>query len=1046
MRKTLRTLFCLPALLAAPLLAASAATAAPQAAQGTITGQITDEAGGQPLVGVQVTIEDSNLSTLSNAEGIYELTGVAAGDVVVRAGALGYATAEQTVTVRSGETTTANFSLSISALALDELVVVGYGAQQRATLTGSIATVSGDVVAVSPAPNLTTSLAGRLPGLTVLQRSGTPGSENLNIMIRGQGTYRQEMPGQPNPNNPLIIIDGVERDGLQRLNPEDVESVTVLKDASAAIYGARAANGVILIETKRGAAGAPVFEVSFESAFATPTHVPNMMDAGTFAEFFNEARWYDAGLPDPQTWTAPYSANAITRFRDGSDPVLYPNTDWPGVSFRSRSLQRNVGIRASGGTEAVRYRVSFGYTDQNTDLRNNPNHHRRYNLRTVLDAQLTDNLSVGANLAGTVNQTVGSGGTDGFTIFLSNPTLAAVYPNGLLAGGRFGNSSLLADQRGRNETENVPLYSSFTAAYEAPFLDGLRFDASFNYDLRNSFQKNWNTPHMFHEFNPATGEYQLTQSEQTTISLTDTYQKETRLLTNFRATYTNTFSADHNVSLMMGGEQQRDNFWLAEAYRRNFVSQAISQINAGSTNPEDKDNSGFATESAYNNLFGRLNYDFQSKYLVEFLFRYDGSPTFPQGRRYGFFPSASLGWRLSEERFFQDRFPFLNELKLRASVGTVGSDAVGNFQYLQAFGFTDNDGNPVAYPFGGTDAPGLRSGTLPNPDITWEESVKTDVGLEAELWNGGLGVDLTYWTEHRTGILSAPQLAVSRVFGFPALPDLNIGETKSRGFELVLSHARALTRDFSYHLSGNVAYARNRIVYLDEVPPAEPYQAQEGNPVGAGLFYVSDGIFQTQEELDAYPSAPNARVGDIRIVDMNGDGVINADDRVRWNQSATPDYIVGLNTGFRYRNLDFQAFFQGQTGAVIYDGVQHEAGHTDGRNTWTVRAQDRWSVDNPNGTMPRAGQFTTSPGATDFFLHDATFMRLKTLEVGFTLPERIMPAGVDRARIYLSGFNVLTWAKELKWMDPELIQIDNDAPGMSYPPQRILNMGFDVTF
>lgn len=1010
-------------LFASAVLLAVTASGLRAQSTGTVTGLVTGSEL-QPLAGVTVGVNGTNLGSLTSAQGRYTITGVPAGEVIVEASALGYQAVQRTVTVQAGQSTVLNLTLSAAAIVLDELVAVGYGTQRRETLTGSIATVSGEEIAVSPAPNITAGMAGRLPGLTVQQRGGEPGSESFNIVVRGLSTYSGS-------NGPLFIIDGVERDGFSRLNPEDLQSVTVLKDASAAIYGARAANGVILIETKRGVVGAPQFDVSYETAFATPTRIPNMLDSGTFAEFFNEARWTDAGRPD--NWTPTYSDEAIARFRDGSDPILYPNTDWPGESFRSHSLQRTAGIRASGGSEDVQYRLSFGYTDQGTDLRNNRNNHTRYNVRAVIDAQLSEDLTVGANLAGTISTTVDDGG-DFFPIILSNPTLVAVYPNGLIAGGRFGNNPLLRDRMGFNQNRETPMYSSFTAAYDAPFLDGLRFDASFNYDLRNSFRKNWQTPHMFHDFNPATQEYELRQSsERSTIELTDSYSRGTTLLTNLRATYTNTFAEAHNVSLMLGAEQQKDEGSNVSASRRNFVSEAIPELNAGSTVAADRNNSGSASSGAYNNLLGRFNYDFQSKYLTEFVFRYDGSPAFAEGNRYGFFPSLSLGWRISEEPFFQDRFAFVNDLKLRASRGKLGSDATGNFQYLQSFTFGGN------YPFGGINAPGVTSSTLPNPDITWEESLKTDVGLEATLWSGGLGIDLTYWREHRTGILSAPQLSVSRVFGFPSLPDLNLGETKGSGYELVLSHRRGIGSDFTYDLSANVAYARTKIVFMDEVPRAEPYMAQEGKPVGAGLYYVSDGIFNDQAELDASPRAPNARVGDIKIRDMNGDGVIDSNDQVRWDRSATPDYILGMNAGFRYKNLDFQAFFQGQAGAVVVDGTEADAGHTDGRNTWDHRAQDRWTVDNPNGTMPRAGQFTTSPGTSDFFMYDATFMRLKTLELGFTLPQRMMAGGLDRTRIYMSGFNLLTWAKEIKWMDPEMTN------GVGYPPQRILNLGIDVT-
>jgi TonB-linked SusC/RagA family outer membrane protein len=454
----------------------------------------------------------------------------------------------------------------------------------------------------------------------------------------------------------------------------------------------------------------------------------------------------------------------------------------------------------------------------------------------------------------------------------------------------------------------------------------------------------------------------------------------------------------------------------------------------GSTDPDDKNNGGSASAGAYNNYLGRLSYDYQAKYLLQFLFRYDGSQIFPKGKRYGFFPGVSAGWRLSQEPFIRNNLPFVNELKLRASYGELGNDRVGAYQYLQAFSFGNN------YVFGTADAPGIYSNTMPNPDITWEVSKKTDVGLEADLWNGLLGVDLTLWKENRSNILAQPNLSVSRVFGFPGLPDQNIGKVDNHGFELTLSHDNRLGRDFSYNISGNVAFAKSKIVYMDEVPQAEPYQAQTGKPVGAGLYYKADGIFHTQDELDNYPHASGTQVGDIKVVDLNGDGVIDDKDRFRVDESGTPEYVAGLTMGAGYKNFDLTVFFQGQTGAQTYDGTASVLGTSDLYNATVHRATNRWTVDNPDGTMPRARDF--EPGQTTFFLYDATFVRLKTAQLGYTLPTKLSGRlGMESARIYVSGFNLLTWAKDITWADPEL-----GGDFTSYPPLRTINVGVNVGF
>ncbi|HEY8483321.1 MAG TPA: TonB-dependent receptor [Longimicrobiales bacterium] len=999
-----------------------------QGGAGRITGVVTDD-GGQPLSGASVVVEGTQLGALTDSNGRFLIAGVPSGTYRVTVSLLGYETRTvEGVVVTAGQDATLNVQLQTTAIALEEIVAVGYGAQRREIITGSVASVSGDAVAVSPSPNIAASLAGRLPGLTINQRTGEPGREQLNILVRGRGTFRD--------NAPLIIIDGVERSLMERLDPEDIESITVLKDASAAIYGARAANGVILITTKKGAAGRARFELTYDVGFSRPTRLPEMLDAATFAEVYNEADWYRQGRP--AEYTPFYTAEAIQKFRDGSDPVLYPNTNWVKEVLKPYTVQHKFSLRASGGTEAVQYLLSFGALDQPGHFRNNPTAYRQYNARTRVDANLSEHLSVSANLYAILNnRTYSPVSTDVnfINILQANPTIVARYPNGLIGPGRLGENPLLLDQRGSNVVRDNPLYSTFTATYRVPFLEGLRLDATYNYDLSHQFEKTFIKPYYYHEYNPSTGEYELKQGTgSSTVELTDTYRRWTTQLYNIRATYETIINEDHTFSLMLGSERQTNTFSFASAYRKNFVSPAIPQISVGSSNPEDKDNSGSASRRAYDNYFGRLNYDFRAKYLFQFQFRYDGSSTFAPGKRYGFFPGFSAGWRLSQEGFVRDNLPFVNELKLRVSYGQVGNDRVGQYQYLQAFSFGGN------YVFGTSDAPGIYANTLPNPNITWEVSKKTDVGLEANLWQGLLGFDLTLWQEKRSNILAQPNLSVSRVFGFPALPDQNIGKVDNHGFELAVSHENTITPDWSYSILGNLAFARSKIVFMDEVPQPEPYQNQTGRPVGAGLYYKADGIFRTQEELDSYPHGAGAEVGDIRVVDLNGDGVIDSRDMFRVDCSSVPEYVAGLTLGTRYKSLDLNLFFQGQTGACIYDGTASVLGGTDFANATVYRAANRWRPDNPNGTMPRAGAW--QPGPTTFFLYDATFARLKTAELGFTLPTSVASRfGMNSVRLYLTGFNLLTWAKELKWADPELV-----GDFTQYPPLRIINMGVSVSF
>ncbi|MBQ4192236.1 MAG: SusC/RagA family TonB-linked outer membrane protein, partial [Bacteroidales bacterium] len=563
--------------------------------------------------------------------------------------------------------------------------------------------------------------------------------------------------------------------------------------------------------------------------------------------------------------------------------------------------------------------------------------------------------------------------------------------------------------------------------------EGLRVDASFNYDISTSKNKVWSIPYFYHEYNVNTGEYDYKQGTgQSTVTLTDTYNYGTNMLYNYRITYDRYFG-DHRVALMVGQEQQINQSSSAMARRQNFISTAIEEINVGSTAAEDKDNSGSSSKTARNNYFGRFNYEYASKYLLELLFRYDGSYKFPKDKRYGFFPAASFGWRISEEPFIKDNAPWINQLKLRASLGQTGNDAVSAYQYMQNYSFGGN------FIFGTSTSAGIQPGTMPNPNITWERSTKYDLGLETTLWNGLLGAEITVFKEKRNNILTARNLSIPSTFGFSSLPNENIGKIENHGYEIVLSHRNRIG-ELSYNVSGNMSYAKNTIIFMDETPNVEEYQNRTGHPIGAGLYYKADGIFHTQEELDSYPHHSRTHVGDPKIIDLNNDGKIDSNDRFRFDYDATPRYVFGLNFGVNYKNFDLSMLIQGQAGAYNYDDEYVKLGASDYSNSTVHRSINRWTVDNPNGTMPRADCY--QPGSSTFFLHNASFVRLKNIEFGYTIPKSVMSRiGFNSCRFYVSGFNVLTWAKEVKWSDPEV-----SGNYLSYPQQRVLNLGARIQF
>jgi TonB-linked SusC/RagA family outer membrane protein len=1000
-------------------------------AQNRVTGKVV--AGDSAVGGATVQVKETKMATQADATGSFTINAPANGTLIISS--VGFLSQEVKINNQSNIT----IQMQANAQQMGEVVVVGYGTQKRATLTGSVSQVGGAEIAKSPSANVAASLQGRLPGLIANQRSGQPGSDDPNIIIRGTGTVPQSGNADVfgallSANAPLIIIDGVPRDQIGRLNPEDIESISVLKDASAAIYGARAANGVILVTTKSGTKGKADFTFTYKYALSNPTRIPDVLDAATYAQVYNEGVFYRSGR-NPANYTPQFSDAAIQKYRDGSDPVLFPNTDWLGEVLKPHSYQQNINMQVNGGTNNVRYLISFGQLEQNGNFRADPTFYKQFNLRTKVEIELVKNFTVAANISAILNQRTYSPviTNDNFVnILQANPTLVARYPNGLLAPGRLGQSPLLMDQRGFDKTSDYPLYSTFTASYKVPFVTGLKFDASFNYDLRNSSRKVWETPYFFHEYNTVTGNYDKKQVPPLKATLRDRFDKWTTMLYNFRASYEKNFNA-HHVAVMLGGEQQQSSYSFVQAYRKNFLSASIPQIDQGSEAAEDRDNAGSATNSAYNNYFGRVNYDFASKYLVEFVFRYDGSQIFQQGKQYGFFPGISAGWRLSEEDFFKTALPFVNQLKLRGSYGELGNDRIRAFQYLQSF-------LRAGFAFGGATAQGLSSGSLANPDVTWERARKTDLGLEAQLWNGKLGIDFTYWQQKRNNILAQRNLSIPSTFGFPGLPDINFGKVDSHGFELVLNHRSSIGR-LTYNLSGNIAYQTSKVVNLDEVPPAQAYQKVTGKPVLTDLYYKADGIFHTQEELDKYPHNVNTQVGDIKVLDLNNDGKIDDQDRYRFEYNPIPRYVFGFNTNFTYKNLDLNIFFQGQTGAYNYDGTAAALGGQDFSNSSVWRATDRWTVNNPNGTQPRADAW--QPGNTTFYLFDATFVRLKTVELGYNIPASVLTRTkfLKNLRVFASAFNLATWSKDVKWADPEF-----NGGYLNYPQQRVINFGASLKF
>lgn len=1015
-------------LVAAALLASHGSLSAQ--ATGQISGTVTGDDGG-PLSGASVTVQGTDIGTLTDNGGRFTLTGVQAGEQTVRAQMIGYTPATTSVTVAAGQTATANLVLIASAVQLEGVVAVGYGTQRRETLTGAVSAISGAEIENTPTVNVSNAIGGRLPGVVTVNTSGEPGYDGSTIRIRGSQTLGD--------NSPLVVIDGVpgRRGGLERLNPQDIESISVLKDASAAIYGSRAANGVILITTKRGLDGTPQLSLNLNQGFNQPTRLPEMADAGTYMEMLNEIDIYRNRSPR-------YSADEIAAHRDpNSDPWLYPDTDWFGEVIKPLSSQTRGDISLRGGAERVSYYLSLNGLTEDGFYENSATRYNQYGFRTNIDGQVTDwmnlRFDVNARLEDRNFPNRGAGAIFR-SIMRGKPNMPAYWPNGLPGPDiEYGDNPVVigTPATGYDNDERYFLQGNLGLDITVPGVEGLTIRGNAAYDEMFRYQKQWRTPWTLYTWDyesyDENGEPILNAAQRgySAPELNQNNYRDTDILLNLVAQYQRDFGP-HSVGVLGGVERQTNEGSNLGAFRRYFISDQIDQMFAGGE--AEMSNSGSANIGARQNYFTRLNYDFEDKYLFEFIGRYDGSYIFPEEGRFGFFPAFSAGWRISEEPFFQNALPVFNDLKLRASWGQTGNDRIDQWQYLATYGFGGG------YVFGDNIAKSIYQSRTPNPDITWEVANQLDIGMDGQMLDGRLAFEVDYFRNKRSDILHYRNASIPQTTGL-ILPRENIGEVSSWGYDGSLAWREQLNMDASYGVTFNFGYAQNRIDYWDEAPGAPEWQQSTGYRMNTELYYRAIGVFEDEAALEAYPHWDGARPGDIIFEDVDGDGEITTDDRVRINKNGDPTFTAGLTLDGRMGNFDVSVFFQGATGAVQY--LMTESGEIG--NYFADFAENRWRPDAPSSTTPRAfnrGDEYWSSNSNTYWLRSTDYLRLKTLEVGYTLPQSTTNRlGVNGLRLYASGFNLFTW-DSFKLTDPE----SRSSSGQFYPQKRVFNIGTSVTF
>jgi TonB-linked SusC/RagA family outer membrane protein len=1020
------------------MITPATAFAVPGLADNTVQGKVTSSDDGSALPGVNIIVKGTSIGTTTDANGSYTLSVPNTESVLVFT-FIGYKTQEIAV----GNQSSIDISLVADMETLSEVVVVGYGEQKRETLTGSISQVKGEDLVKSPQPNVSNSLAGRFSGIIANNRGGEPGYDGSTYSIRGQATTGN--------NDVLVVVDGIpgQLGGLERLNPNDIESISILKDASAAVYGSRAANGVILVTTKRGKSGKPTISYSFNQGFSSPTRLPNMADAPTYATIQNEIDYYNnkAGGMNQH-----YSDAEIQKFRDGSDPLVYANTNWAKETLKKVALQNQHNLSIKGGTDDIRYFVSLGKTFQDGLYKNGATKYNQYNFRSNIDANVTKDFKVSLSLSGRQEDRkypVYAANDIFRSIYRAYPTVIATYPNGLPSTGiENNNPTVMATDKGGTNVNPITTFNGILrASYALPYVKGLSIDGFYAVDKIWNFGKVFSKPYTLYRYNGADGTYSpvVTGGSSGLGKLVESQENTSMVTDNLKLNYEKQMGS-HYVSAFVAYEQSKTHRETFNATRINYPTIQTPELTQGGSASSDRDNTGSSYNYTRKSYIGKVAYNYKEKYLLEVQMRIDGSSTFPKGKQYGYFPAISAGWRISEEGWFEN-VSFVNDLKIRASHGQLGNDNVGQFQYFNNYSFNNT------YTVGGDKHPGIDLTKLANPNITWEVSKKTDVGLNATIFRN-VTLEFIYFRQDRSDILAARNASIPGVSGIvnpyndnsanyvPLVPFENIGKVKSTGFETTLGYSKH-QGNFWYGASANMTLAKSQIIFIDEAPGVLDYQRQTGRPMNTYLLYNSIGIFRTQADLDSHPHLSGAQLGDLIYEDYNKDGKITADDQVRTKYGNIPQVTYGLTLNGGWKNFDISLLFAGQARVSQY--VLAESGTVG--NFYSTWADNRWSPTNTEGSYPRVDSRASSSingglYKNNFWLNNSAFVRLKNVSIGYNVPAVLLSKyRISGLRLYANAFNLFTITK-VKDYDPE----GSSESGQFYPQQRIINVGVNIQF
>ena len=995
-------------------------------AQHVLKGKVIDGKD-NPLVGASVAIKGTKQGAITDDDGRFILEVKNSDSLVVSY--QGFLTS----TTQAGLLAERIFQLKENPNAkLNEVVVVGYGQQKKITVTGAISTISVEEIKQFATPSLSNAISGKIPGIISRQSSGMPGGDAAQVYIRGFGTMEN--------NAPLVLVDGIERD-LNDVNAQEIGSFTVLKDASAtAVYGMRGANGVILITTKRGTLGKPKITFRTENAVLTALRRPDYINGYEYASLVNE------GLANvgKNINDGGFSVDDLQKYKDGSDPFLHPNVDWTDVVLNKNTFQSISNLSIIGGSNTIKYFTNVGFTHESglykVDNLNNFNTNadlKRYNFRSNVDINLSKNLKLSLGLAGIIQLQNYPGNTSVDIFTALKRTTPIDFPIKNPDGSLGGNPDLIgynpygiATQSGYMSYFTNTLQGTFGMIWDLSDLvtKGLSIGGRFAYDyysFNQTTRQKYFGVEQYKGIDPVSGnqQYNLLR-EELPLGYSISNSANRAIYTEASINYNRTFGG-HNLSGLLLFNQ------------RDYVN-LMAPTSIGNL------------PSRRQGIAGRVGYSYKDKYLLETDMGYNGSENFPKGKRFGFFPSVSAGWVISNESFWKT--DFINMLKIRGSYGRVGNDQIGGNRFLF---LTTINRNGLSYPFGNDQqySPGFDEAAIGNPDVTWEVATKSDLGLDLELFSGKVRLQTDIFQEDRKGILM--QLgSVPLISGISqnVIPFANIGKVHNKGIDALLEIKNTTASGWFYSIRGNFTFAKNRII--EDNTPDQLYAYQDPRLQGASidqpLALVATGFYKDQHDINSSPLqtySTTLKPGDIKYLDVNGDGKIDDYDRVYMGYPRTPEIMYGFGGTIAYKGIDLSLYFTGATKTSILLGgpsMYPFGSNVIGPNNVLREYYDnRWTPDNPNPKYPSPGDSYSQNNyrPSSVWLKDASYLRLRNAEIGYNLQSSLLnKIHLKEIRFFVNGTNLFTWDK-LKFLDPE----SDDGTG-GYPIQRSINFGLQITF